>query len=84
MVYGVSAQYDPEKLITDELRKKLKALGSSSAKSTIWWPLSYKVDVPYNNWTKYEAWRAIEDGSMLNYIREKIVYLLELTRGIDM
>ena len=43
-----------------------------------------KIDSPFDNWDKYEAWKAIEDGSMTSVIKEKIEYLLNITEKMEL
>lgn len=83
MRYGIVVKKDPSKF-PSELRQKLFALPNNMPKANNWWPWSDWVENPYSNWRKYEAWKAIENGEMLVYIKEKIEYLLKLTQNIKL
>lgn len=85
LVYGMHTKRHPVKSpISLDLRNKLSGLVKEPAKPNSWWPISNVLEDPYSNWEKYEAWKAIEDGSMKSIIREKVSYLLALTKDIDL
>ncbi|RVU02372.1 hypothetical protein EOD41_00070 [Mucilaginibacter limnophilus] len=82
MIYGFTCKQDPVKEpIPDEVKNNLNALADRSLRQNGWWPLYHKMESPYNNWHKYEAWKAITDGTMLSVLLEKIEYLLRITEG---
>lgn len=85
MVFGFTCKKDPDKEpIPNEIRSELAAKANRSVRQNIWWPLYNKVDETFGNWQKYQAWKAIQDGSMLLHIKEKIIYLLEISKGINL
>lgn len=85
LMYGIQTKHDPVKTpISLNLRDKLSHLNNETVKPNNWWTISYMLDEPYSNWEKFEVWRAIEDGSMKNVIKEKVESLLRLTNGIDL
>lgn len=89
LTYGFTAMEDinnkdyPKKL-NDALDKQFKNLVDIKIKENSWWPLHLKMEDPYRNWGKYEAWKAIEDGVMANNFKEKINYLLDLAKNIEL
>lgn len=83
LVYGLSAKKDPNSFPTD-LRSAIVTASSFSGKPNGWWPMYQPMEEPFDNWGKYEAWKAIEDGRMTNVFREKIKSLLELVKGMDL
>lgn len=85
MVYGFTCKNDPIKEpIPNELRSNLNALSDRSLRLNDWWPLYLKLEPPYDNWQRYEAWKAIQDGTMLNVMIDKLGYLLNLTKGLEL
>jgi hypothetical protein len=84
MIYGFTTkeQEDNQPLKLPEiLKSSLASLGDSSLRQNGWWPLYRKLESPYNNWEKYEAWKAIADGTMKDMMIEKIKELLESTQS---
>lgn len=85
LVYGFIAKQDPAKLsLPLTLKEKLKILRNNSLKQNLWWPLYEKLQPPFDNWNKYEAWKAIEDGTMRSVMKEKIEYLLKIAEDIQL
>lgn len=83
LIYGIATQNDPIKLpVPLSLREELSKRTSIPVKVNSWWPVYYNMDAPFNNWDKYEAWKAIIDGRMKSLIVEKINYLLNLANGV--
>jgi len=89
LTYGYTAQADPNKedfpkLLNDKLKSQFRELVNFNFKENGWWPLHLKMEEPFDNWSKYEAWKAIKDGTMKNVFKEKIQYLLELAKHIKL
>lgn len=89
LTYGFTALSDPNKInLPKELDVKLKAqfreLVDINFKENGWWPLHLKMEEPYDNWSKYEAWKAIKDGTMQKVFKEKIKYLIDLAQQITL
>jgi len=85
MIYGFCAKKNPKgSPIPIELKSKIKALPNNTPKDNEWWPWSKKVEGPFDNWEKYQAWRGILDGKMQEYILERVEYLLKESMGIEM
>lgn len=84
LIYGFVTEEDPIKNpIPLDIRNKIKSF-SNDAKSTNWWPWHKQIEEPYNNWSKFPAWEAILDGRMRDVIIERVKYLLELSKGIEL
>ncbi|MDB5091058.1 MAG: hypothetical protein JWR09_5052 [Mucilaginibacter sp.] len=84
LIYGFLVDLDPiTNPIPIELRNQIKAL-PNSYKSTDWWPWYNRLETPYNNWSKFEAWKAILNGSMTDIILDKIKFLLDITKDIKL
>ncbi|MES2063087.1 MAG: PD-(D/E)XK nuclease family protein [Bacteroidota bacterium] len=89
LVYGFTAKSDPDKVDTPlelpiEIKSALGSLINNKNKENAWWPLYQRIEDPYRNWSKYEAWKAIENGEMAAMVKEKIEYLLKLAAGISL
>ncbi len=85
MVYGFVCKNDPNKQpIPTQLRSELITVANRLLRQNTWWPLHGKMDEPFGNWQKYQAWKAIQDGSMLLHIKDKIIYLLEITKHLTL
>jgi len=82
LTYGFSAKKEPEKLPLT-LREDFK-LRNNSLRQNIWWPMYEKLQSPLDNWAKYEAWKAIEDGTMRSVMKEKIEYLLKVADNMEL
>ena len=87
LIYGFSAIGDDKKpgwpiVLAPELKEQLKVLGNPNDKKNAWWPVLFKFEDPYNNWSKYDTWKAIQNGEMAVVFREKIVHLLKESEGI--
>ncbi|AYL99238.1 PD-(D/E)XK nuclease family protein [Mucilaginibacter celer] len=83
LTYGFTVKSNPEKLPL-KITEEFKQIRSNLFKSSLWWPMFEKIDSPFDNWDKYEAWKAIENGSMRSLIREKIEYLLRITEKMEL
>jgi hypothetical protein len=89
LVYGFTAKPNPSKAdnpmeLDLEFKNQLKSLIPNTNKENGWWPLYLRMENPYTNWSKYEAWKAIQDGSMARIVKEKLQHLLKLTSDIDL
>ncbi len=85
LIYGFIVKKDPEKIsIPTELRSTLKSLPNNTVKNSSWWPWYRRLEDPYNNWSKFNAWKAIENETMLKVFKEKIEYLLGVSGNIDL
>ncbi|MDB5155386.1 MAG: hypothetical protein JWR50_93 [Mucilaginibacter sp.] len=83
-IYGL-IQEDPNKfVIATDIRVKFESLPNNAAKSSLWWPWYRSVEYPYNNWSKYEAWKAILNGDMKIYLLEKIDEIVKMTKNIEL
>ncbi len=81
LIYGFSIR---QKQVPEELLNQLKAIPNRISKPNQYWPWYQRVEAPYNNWSKYDAWKAILDGRMLNVMGEKINYLLDSSKGFEL
>lgn len=85
LVFGIALPEDPHKHpIPVELKTQLSALPNNISKPSIWWPWYNKFESPYNDWSKYDAWRAVTTGEMMQVFLEKTDYLLEVTKEMDL
>ncbi|MEO6977623.1 MAG: PD-(D/E)XK nuclease family protein [Mucilaginibacter sp.] len=85
LIYGILTKENPVSHPVDRLLKEqLKALPNNTAKNNIWWGWYNRLQEPFDNWDKYEAWQAILDGRMKDNIMEKVSLLLKLTKDIKM
>lgn len=89
LTYGFTAQEDPNKKgwpqkLNDGLDKRFKDLVDIKIKENSWWPLHLKMEDPYRNWGNYDAWKAVKNGTMAKVFKEKINYLLDLAKDIDL
>lgn len=83
--YGFACQQDPIKFaIPLELRSQLNRLPKNEAKLNSWWPWYSHFEEPLNDWSKYNAWHSISDGSMLQVFKEKIEMLLSQSKGLKL
>lgn len=77
LIYGFATKQNPEKFsIPIELRTELGKIAGKATKPNGWWPWYNKLEEPYNDWSKYQAWNAILSGNMRMIMKEKIEYLL--------
>jgi hypothetical protein len=81
LIFGMVAKEKPDNLPA-ELRVNLSKITQSNLKPSRWWPWQDTLPAPYDNWSKYEAWNAVENGSMRTIMMEKIKLLLELTADL--
>jgi hypothetical protein len=56
----------------------LSSIGNNIKKESNWWAWRQYIDQPYADWTKIEAWQAIEDGTMLDMIQHHVKKLNEI------
>jgi hypothetical protein len=56
----------------------LSSIGNNIKKESNWWAWQQYIDQPYADWTKIEAWQAIEDGTMLDMIQHHVKKLNEI------
>ncbi|HAL83767.1 MAG TPA: hypothetical protein DCO83_17275 [Mucilaginibacter sp.] len=85
LVYGVSTKKNPNDFpIPTTVRDKIKSLPHNTPKNNAWWPWFKRLGEPYNNWSKFQAWEAISDGRMKDHLMDRIQYLIELTKGLEM
>lgn len=83
--FGFATLEDPSaRPIPIELRTKLGTIAGKQSKESGWWPMVFAMEKPYDNWEKFEAWEAIEKGSMFILMKEKIEHLLKITEGIEL
>lgn len=85
LIYGFVTKKNPDQNITPtELRNKLTALSNNLSKTNKWWPWSQNMEAPYDDWSKYVAWRAMTDGSMLESMKDKIKLLNDTVQSLDL
>lgn len=85
LVYGFAAKHNPEKVeLPSDLKSEFKNISGNSIKSNGWWPWYSKIEEPYGDWSKYQAWNAILNGDMLRIMQEKIEYLLANTNHLQL
>jgi hypothetical protein len=85
MIFGIQTKTDPVKnAIPDTLRNSLASIVNEVSKPNSWWAISKDIEDPFNDWSKYEVWRKIEDGSMKSFIKDKVEQLLKLTEDIKL
>lgn len=82
MIYGVVRRPDRGAL-PQELHDKLNSMKNNTAKPNEWWSWSNKMEEPYDNWSKYDAWNAVMNGTMEKIMKDKIEYLLAITAGME-
>ncbi len=84
LIYGFITNKDPiESPVSTDLRDRLKTL-PNNFRSTEWWPWYNRFGEPFNNWSKFQAWQAILDGSMKELFLDKINYLLNISTDIEL
>jgi len=85
LIYGFITKKNPSQFsIPIELRNKIKALPNNTPKNNDWWPWYSRMEDPFNNWDKFQAWETIIDGKMKSTIIEKTRYLIDLTKDIEL
>jgi hypothetical protein len=89
LVYGFSANEDENKpnypvVIPTVLKANLKQLSNTNYKENDWWACQFKFEEPYANWSKYEAWKAVEDGTMVKLFKEKLQDLIKQSEHLDL
>ncbi|MDB5016537.1 MAG: hypothetical protein JWQ84_1369, partial [Mucilaginibacter sp.] len=85
LVYGIIAKKKPKDFqIPESIKDKIKILPNNTPKNNIWWSWFKRLEEPYNDWSKFPAWNAILDNRMRENIIEKIKYLLEITKDLEM
>ena len=83
LIYGICAKKNPDSFPTD-LRSSIITASSFSGRPNGWWPTYQSMEDPFDNWGKYEAWKALEDGRMVELFREKIEALLVSVGHMDL
>jgi len=81
LLYGFTKHYNDfgdAIQIPRALELALSQLGNNIKKENGWWPWRQYVEVPYGDWTKGEAWHAIQNGTMLNMIQYHVKTLSDL------
>ena len=85
LIYGIVTKQHPVKFpIPAEVRDQINSIPQNTPKRNDYWPWFKRVEEPYNNWSKYQAWKAILDGRMKDNVMEKIKYLVEVTKDFEM
>lgn len=83
LLYGFTKHYnelgEPIK-IPEALELALSQLGNNIKKENEWWPWRQYVDEPCRDWTKLEAWQAIQNGTMLSMIQHHVKTLSDIVR----
>lgn len=83
MVFGI-VRKQIKTALPAELSVQFASISDNAAKTDKWWVSYKKLDEQYGDWSKFEAWKAIIDGSMKAAMLEKIVYLLGVTEGMGL
>lgn len=84
LIYGIVAKQNPANMpFPTELRKSLMSIPDNSARNSSWWPWFKPFDEPYDNWEKYPAWKAMENGDLIKLMKEKIQFLLQAIEKDD-
>jgi len=81
--YGIIKKNNKEPLPQD-LLKSISGISNNSSKVDVWWPWYRKLEEPFNNWSKFQAWKAITDGGMEKVMVEKIKELLSQTKQMKL
>jgi PD-(D/E)XK nuclease superfamily len=88
MVYGLTINGDEKwerpMQIPENLMNELRSLPNNEKRNDSWWPWFNRMDEPYKDWNRYEAYDAINDGRMLKILIEKTNKLLIMTEGIKL
>jgi len=85
LIYGIIAKENPNEVIVPiTVKDKIKALPNNLTKNNVWWAWYNRIEEPYNNWGKFQAWQAILDGRMKNYLMDRIEYLVKITKGLEL
>ena len=88
MIFGISIlgneDWEKPMEIPTELKNELRGLPNNEKRNDVWWPWFNRMDEPYRDWNRYEAYDAIADGRMLKMLIEKTNKLLVMTKGIDL
>lgn len=77
LVYGVSRENEEKDLndkLTVDVYNRLKSIGGSS---NSWWLFVKNVEEPFSNWNNKEPWIGIHDGSIKNFIKDKVETILK-------
>ena len=82
LLYGLVVEHPDE--FPKDLRAQLNSLPNNSKKYNDWWPWHNYVEQPFADWSKVEAWKAVEAGSMKNMMKQKIEMLLTLIGDIKL
>lgn len=84
--FGIATLHDPTEFpIPETLRNKLASLVDTRTKEP-WWPIKFKFEDPYNqDWeVSFEPWEAIQNGKLKGVIRDKINYMIEITKDVKL
>jgi hypothetical protein len=85
LIYGFITRKHPNQFpIPVDVRNRVKTLPNNTPKNNDWWPWYNRLEAPYNNWDKFQAWQAIIDGQMKSIIIEKTNSLIDLTKDMDL
>lgn len=86
MLYGFTCKNDLTKnIVPVALKEKLNTYANKTISANQeWWLLYDKFDKPYNDWSKFEAWEAVIDGTMMEIIKKSILSLLEITKEVKL
>ncbi|MES2109288.1 MAG: PD-(D/E)XK nuclease family protein [Bacteroidota bacterium] len=83
--YGIVAKKNPGSFtIPAEIRNKIALMANNTPKLNPWWAWYRQMEEPYSNWGKFEAWKAILDGSMERKIVVNAEYLLTLFDNLEL
>jgi hypothetical protein len=84
LIYGIVTKKHPkDSPIPLEVRNNINVLPSNTPKINDWWPWFKRMEEPYNNWSKFQAWQAILNGKMRDVMIQKIDNLLKLIVGLE-
>ena len=83
--YGLCAKKNPIDFpIPTSVTNKINVISKNTPKNNIWWPWYKQIEEPFDNWSKFQAWKAILDGRMKDTIVDKTMYLLDVTEGLKL
>jgi hypothetical protein len=85
LVYGIVKKGQLKDIsLHADIVNKISAIPQNMSKEYSHWPWYKKVEDPYDNWHLLPAWKAIVDKRMKDNFIEKIKYLLEVTKDLEM
>jgi len=85
LVYGIVKKGQLKDIsLHSDIVNKISTIPQNMSKEFSHWPWCRKVEDPYDNWHLLPAWKAIVDKRMKDNIMEKVKYLLEITKDLEL